>query len=82
MTTETCNKCKQLFQPTRNAPNCPRCSERETQVITSADVDTGNLLATVVEGILDSVGDAASSVSDAFDGEGGDFGGGGASGDW
>ena len=79
---ETCSKCKQLFQPTRNAPNCPHCSEREIQVITSADVDTGNIVSAVVEGILDFVGDAASSVSDAFDGGGGDFGGGGASGDW
>lgn len=82
MTTETCKKCQHKYQSTRSAPNCPRCSERETQVITSADVDTSGLLSTVIEGILDAVGDAASSVSDAFDGGGGDFGGGGASGDW
>ena len=82
MTTETCKKCQHKYQSTRNAPNCPRCSARETQTITSSDIDTGSILSAVIDGVAHVVSDVGASSSDTFEGGGGDSGGGGASGDW
>lgn len=79
---QTCDKCKRKYTSTRSASNCPYCSERETQVITAADVDTGSVLGAILDAIVDSASDVGSAVGDAFEGGGGDFGGGGASGDW
>jgi len=77
---EMCSKCNRLYKARRYSQRCLYCNARNTQSTTTTALDTSDTPIVISDSIDTTSGNPFS--SDAYDGGGGDFGGGGASGDW